>query len=310
MSFRALGTGTTVAVCDPRLLDRAVGAARETIEEFDRSCSRFREDSDLSRLNRSGGTVTVHGVLREAIAYALAAARTTNGVVDPTIGASMRAIGYDRDFAGLPDNGAPVIRYQRAAGWHIVEFDESSGRVTLPRGVLLDLGATAKALAADRAAANAVLATGEGVLVSIGGDVAAAGPAPDNGWMIRVSENHADPDTAPGETIALRGGGVATSSSTVRGWQRGGQRCHHLVDPRDGKPASTAWRTVSVAASSCAGANVASTAAMVLGVDSLSWLQSLGLPCRMVTAGGHVHYVGPWPLDAGDQERPLTAGAR
>jgi thiamine biosynthesis lipoprotein len=191
--------------------------------------------------------------------------------------------------------------------------------------VLLDLGATAKALAADRAAAAAQAAgaavaaapaaaaqaaaahpaaartarmppaTDPGVLVSLGGDIATAGPAPDGGWRILVTDDHRAGPTAPGQTISIESGGLATSSIATRRWRHEGRAMHHILDPRTGEPVRTPWRTVSVAAATCADANIASTAAIVLGEEAADWLADQGLPARLVALDGSVTVQGGWP---------------
>jgi thiamine biosynthesis lipoprotein len=139
------------------------------------------------------------------------------------------------------------------------------------------------------------------VLVSLGGDIAVAGPAPDGGWRIRVQDVTGPPEEPPAgpyAQIAIRDGGLATSSTAARRWQRGGDVLHHILDPRTGLPAEPVWRTVSVAAATCADANAASTAAVIRGRPSLGWLASLGLPARLVDATGVVFTVAGWPAQA------------
>jgi thiamine biosynthesis lipoprotein len=184
-------------------------------------------------------------------------------------------------------------------GWREVRLDGRS--LTLPAGVQLDLGATAKAWAADRSAARIASQAGSGVLVSLGGDVAVAGPPPADGWRIRVQDVTGPADETPEgpyALIAIRDGGLATSSTTARRWQRGGDVLHHILDPRTGLPAAPVWRTVSVAAGSCADANAASTAAVIRGRRALGWLTRLGLPSRLVDATGAVFTVAGWPDDS------------
>ena len=170
--------------------------------------------------------------------------------------------------------------------------------VRVPSGVELDLGATAKALAADRSARAAHEAAGCGVLVSLGGDVAIAGDAPPGGWSVRIADDHAAALDAPGPAVALAGGGLASSGTTVRRWRSGDAELHHIVDPRTGRPAETPWRTVSVAAASCVDANVAGTAAVVLGDAAPAWLAERRLPARLVARGGGALCVAGWPEDA------------
>jgi thiamine biosynthesis lipoprotein len=203
-------------------------------------------------------------------------------------------LGYDRDFADLTPNGPPLLVHAEAApGWHTVDVDVASSTVRVPRGVELDLGATAKALCADRAARAAYDATNVGVLVGLGGDIAIGGPAPAAGWPVRVADDHTAQEG--GQTVTLRAGGLATSGTARRNWVRGDRSLHHLVDPRSGEPASDRWRTASVAAASCVDANIASTAAIVMGDDALRWLQDRGLPARLVDNDGRVTVVGGWP---------------
>jgi thiamine biosynthesis lipoprotein len=296
-SFSALGA-TAVVVADPAHLGAAVIEVERELDDVDRTCSRFRVDSDLSRLNDAAGAWTsVDDLLVVAVDVALRAARVTDGLVDPTIGETMLGIGYDRDFAAIVVNG-PALgsapSWISEPTWRLVEIRRDRRQIRVPRGVRLDLGATAKALAADRAAVRAATATGGGVLVSLGGDIAVAGASPDGGWSVGIADDHrASPE--PGETIAIVSGGLATSSTTVRRWSRGGLPVHHIVDPRTGLPADEVWRTVSVCACTCVDANTASTAAIVLGDEAPAWLMRNGLPARLVRRDGAIERVGGWP---------------
>ena len=161
----------------------------------------------------------------------------------------------------------------------------------------LDLGATAKAHAADRAAASAARETGAGVLVSIGGDVAVAGPAPNGGWSVGIAHDHRATGEAVATCIALHGGGVASSGTRVRRWRTAAGSMHHIVDPRTGRPATSPWATVSVAAATCLDANTASTAAVVFGESAPEWLAGRRLPARLAAEDGRVVFVGGWPRD-------------
>jgi thiamine biosynthesis lipoprotein len=164
----------------------------------------------------------------------------------------------------------------------------------VPRGIWLDLGATAKALATDRIAARAAEAAGCGVLVSLGGDVAVAGRLPKEGWQVGVADDHADPQ--PGASITLAAGGLATSGTARRRWRRGGRTVHHIVDPRTGDSAAPCWRTVTVVAGTCVDANIASTAAIVMGPAAPRWLTGCSLPARLVAEDGVVTHVAGWPV--------------
>jgi len=295
--MEALGTGVRVLVTEPESLQRVREVVERELEDIDLACSRFREDSELSRVNANAGRqVAIGPLLTEALTVALRAAQATGGAVDPTVGASMRRIGYDRDFASVERHGGPIrLVAERVPGWELVELDVEHGRVRVPVGVQLDLGATAKGLAADRAARSARQVTEGGVLVSLGGDVAMAGPPPDGGWRVLVTDDHAAPLDAPGQVISLTTGGLATSSTTVRRWERGRVALQHIVDPGTGLPAASCWRTVSVVAETCADANAASTASIVWGQGAPEWLERHRLPTRLVALGGRVVRVAGWP---------------
>jgi FAD:protein FMN transferase len=294
-TFGALGTTATLHVVGRDALPEARRALEREIAAIDKACSRFRSDSELMGINAVAGTpVVVSPLCVEAVQVALRAARATDGIVDPTVGRALRVLGYDRSFE-LLDRAGPALRVraQRVPGWQMVEVDTAARTVRVPSGVELDLGATAKALCADRAAAAAYDATGVGVLISLGGDIAIAGPAPDGGWPVHVGDDHTE--YTGGQTIAVYSGGLATSGLTRRTWMRGEVRLHHVVDPRTGAPAVTCWRTASVAAASCVDANIATTAAIVLGRDANAWLAARNLPARLVTADGDVVCVAGWP---------------
>ena len=298
-SFPVFGTGAVVATVNQDALDRAVATVRDVCAEFDAACSGFRHDSDVERVNREAGNwVAVGPLFLSALSEALRVAAATGGDVDPTVGRAVHALGYDRDFAAVDPDGPAVVGVRPAPGFGTVQADHR-GRVRIPPGIRLDLGATAKALAADRAAAAASYAAGCGVLVSLGGDVAVAGPAPADGWPVLVTDDHAAGRDASGQTVAVRAGGLATSGTTVRRWRRGTVSLHHIVDPASGRPAEPCWRTVSVAAGSCVDANVAATASVVRGAAAPGWLATTGLAARLVRDDGTVVLVGGWPTADG-----------
>ena len=104
--------------------------------------------------------------------------------------------------------------------------------------------------------------------------------------------------------MAITSGGLATSSTTVRTWSAGGRPVHHIVDPATGAPASSCWRTVSVAAGTCTDANTASTAAIIRGADAPGWLSGLGLPARLVGQDGTVVTTTGWPAESSHGDTP------
>jgi thiamine biosynthesis lipoprotein len=312
-AWPALGMLVQLVVTPPRLLPAARELLAADLLALDLACSRFRPDSELVAIGTvargASGPVTmsVSPLLAEAVAVSLRAAQLTDGDVDPTVGGALAELGYDRDFAELTrpeqtqaagghDTGSVGVRV--IPGWRSVRVDVTRQRLTVPAGVQLDLGATVKGWAADRAAARIVKELGCGVLVSLGGDTAVAGEAPAGGWRIRVQDRTALPGAAadgPSQVVTIRDGGLATSSTAARRWRRGGDVLHHILDPRTGRPAAPVWRTVSVAAVTCADANTAATAAVIRGRQALPWLAGLGLPARLVAQDGAIHNINAWP---------------
>ncbi|MEH1130009.1 FAD:protein FMN transferase [Micromonospora sp. CPCC 206061] len=309
-TFPALGTTAVLLVTDEAALPEAERLLRDELEAVDAAYSRFRPDSEIMRLPH-GRAAPVSPLLAGALRAALRAADATDGLVDPTVGQALVDLGYDRDFAKITPSGDGFTP-KPAPGWWRVRMEGDS--VIVPHGVLLDLGSTGKAYAADRAAAAIFEALGCGVLVSLGGDLATAGPAPgpaapgpsgaptksprgasEGGgrWLVSVGDDHQN--AGPGDpVVSVRSGGLATSSVTRRAWRRGGRPVHHIVDPRTGDVPAAVWRTVTVAARSCVDANAAATAAVVRGDGAEAWLRGLALPARLVGHDGRVVAVAGW----------------
>jgi FAD:protein FMN transferase len=309
--FPGLGTTIVVSVADTGALEMARQIVEDHVRSLDLAASRFRPDSELSRVNAAGGRpVAVSDLLLEALEDALEAARLTDGRVVPTAGEAVALLGYDRDFSAVQRCGGPVrARIGPVPGWRAVRVDRATSSVTIPAGVSLDLGATAKAGCADRAARAVAGATGSGVLVGMGGDIAVAGDPPPGGWTIAVSDRHDAPCSSAGISVSISGGGVASSGTAARRWRRGGQVLHHLVDPATGRSASRCWRTATVVADSCLRANTASTTAIILGRQAVAWLESRGLSARLASEDGEVLGVGAWPSDALVQTPPMAGRA-
>lgn len=315
-AWPAIGTTARVVVTSPEHLDATRQIVVDELAALDLACSRFRPDSEVARLATAHGWTPVSDVLLEVLSCALDVARATDGDVDPTMGTDLCRLGYDRDFGDIgqleaahahptrPTSAVVPLSYRlvRRPTWRDVEVDTSGRRVRVPAGVIIDLGAIAKAWCADRCARRVATEVGGGVLVSLGGDIATAGQGPDAGWLVRVQDRPtsaagASPD-APSCTIVLRGGfAVATSSTVSRSWPRGGSRLHHILDPATRRPAEPVWRTVTVAAATCVDANAASTASIVRGHEAPRWLARLGVSARLVDARGAVRIVGGWPQE-------------
>lgn len=237
--------------------------------------SRFREDSELSALNRRAGDgwVQVSETLWQVLTIALSAARRSRGLVTPTILPALEEAGYDRSFADLPRqmSAASSAVAQPATGdWQAIRMDRRRRAVALPPATRLDLGGIAKGWAADTAAQR--LSVFGPALVDAGGDIAVrgarAGGAP---WPIGIADPQRPDEHL--ELLLLASGGVATSGRDVRRWRRGGRENHHIIDPRSGAPADTDVLSATVIAPSAREAEVGAKTALILGSDAgRTWL--------------------------------------
>ncbi len=302
LDFLIWSTTASLVVTDPDALDTAGALLHNVLDEVDATCSRFRPDSELNRiLRRPGDPVELSPMLNAAMTQALRAASATDHLVDPTVAAAVIAAGYDRDIAAVLNRPTPVraVHGGSAAGaaapgaWRL-RHDPNTATLTVPPGVGIDLGATAKAFAADLAATRIAGAVDGGVLVALGGDIAVAGTAPEGGWRITVADDHRA-RTTPHQTVSITSGGLATSSTTTRRWPSGTGWKHHIIDPRTGANPDPRWRTASVAAATCVDANAAATAAIILGDQAVQWLAAQHLPALLVTEDGDICGVARWP---------------
>ncbi|MGA9774415.1 MAG: FAD:protein FMN transferase, partial [Candidatus Dormiibacterota bacterium] len=230
----ALGTTAQVVLHGKHVGPAALRAMDGLLDDLDLEASRFRQDSELSRVNASSSPeLEVSPGFAALLEPALEWARRTHGLLDPTVGRAVVNAGYTGDFVGLErDQSGPAPGKSPAPGWWQVEL--SGTHLRRPPGVVLDLGSTSKAQVADRAAAELLALSGAAVLVSLGGDLATAGAIPPGGWVVRVGDDHQGRMGAEGQTVVLTARALATSSRAVRQWRRGGEPMHHLIDPRRG----------------------------------------------------------------------------
>lgn len=289
-----------LAVTDGASLDGAHALLTGITDRVDALASRFRPDSTVRRLALTGADdELIDPLLAALVREALAAARFTDGDVDPTLGRAMQRNGYPVDIAQLRARSAQVWRHgdtpavtitRREPAWHQVQL--KGDRLTMPPGILLDLGATAKALTADWAARAVVQEFGGAALVSLGGDIATAGRSPQGGWQVAVQ----DLPTDPLQVVTLHDGhAVATSSTRKRAWIASGRAAHHILDPRTLMPAAPVWASVTVVAPTCVLANTLATASVVRGHGAPRWLSSHQAAARLVHSDGRIHRVGEWP---------------
>jgi thiamine biosynthesis lipoprotein len=297
-SFRALGTTATVVVPDPSHAERAQLILRAEIEAIDLACSRFRPDSELAHLHANAGcTVNVSSLLFEALDVAYSVAERTHGAVDPTVGNAIEGLGYDRDFEQIESRPLPMADLGPVPGFRHLHLDREMRTARIPRGIRLDLGSSAKALLADRAAARVADELGSGSLVSIGGDVAVAGEPPPGGWAIGIAVDSSAGADDVDQVVAIHRGGLASSSTEVRTWQMGNESVHHIVDPATGRSAAPYWRLVSAVGASCVDANALTTAAVVWGERAIERLRPFDQAVRLQRHDGKIFTLGGWPED-------------
>ena len=272
-------------------LGAAVPAVEKLFAEWEDVLSRFRPESELSRLNaRSGTPVRVGPILLVAVEASLEAARATGGLFDPALRHQLVRLGYDRSFDEIGVAAPTTGRPKRGGAWREIVVDRAAATLMLPAGSALDLGGIAKGMAVDASLELLVEMGLESALVSAGGDLAVLGLPPRvRAWSVLVG--------GPGGTVVpLVRGALATSGTSRRRWRQGGVLRHHLVDPETGDPASSGLREVTVAAGTCRLAEIGATAAFVAGPRlAPGVLERLGLAGLLVTdAGAHIP-VGPWP---------------
>ena len=298
--FRAIGTTIELVVTDAATERDALQVLRTRLAELDLAASRFRPDSELSAVNRAAKRATTRTRVGATLGRALHAARRTHdltgGLVTPTVGGALVAAGYDADLdvvrrrgdaANGPSTDAPMPGELHSAQW---SFDSVRRELTLPAGVQLDLGASAKAWAADDIAAELAATMDGGFLVNLGGDIAISGRLPAGGWSIGV----ADPRGAVLQRVSGTGQSFATSSTRLRTWRQGDVLRHHIIDPRTGSSADTVWSQVTCAAVDTVEANAASTASIILSTDAPEWLEDAGIAARLDALDGTVWCTSTW----------------
>ncbi|TCC34714.1 MULTISPECIES: FAD:protein FMN transferase [Kribbella] len=291
-TWNAWSCTVRLTVDDPAVLGAACGELKALMDRVDKAASRFRPDSELSIVNtRAGALVPVSRLLVDLVDVSLVAAQLSGGAVDPTVGPAVIAAGYDADieavrrrFPQAPEDPTQI------AGWQEVRLNRKLALLGVPKDCALDLGATAKAWTADRAANVISKRYGCAVLVEIGGDLRAAG-TPKKPWVITVAERAGD----QGVLVTLAHGGLTTSTRTVRRWQTPTGYGHHVIDPRTGRPAEGPYRTASVWAPTAVRANTFSTALIATGDAAVGRLKLSGHPARLIADDGEVTELCGWP---------------
>jgi thiamine biosynthesis lipoprotein len=285
-TFACFGSQCTVAVYSadrPADAAEAVAMARRNLQHWHHQFSRFQSDSELSRLNADPRpTVEVSPMMRRVVQAAVDAARRSGGLVDPTLGADIVRSGYGSHFSGdgLPLDVALALAPSRApaaprrgSAWSAIDVSRSTGTVTRPPGIELDISGIAKGVFADELAA--LLAGYDAFAVDCCGDIRLGGRARE-----RREVHVASPfDESSLHTFELEAGGVATSGIGKRSWLGpDAEPGHHLLDPRTGRPAFTGVVQVTAVAPTAGEAEVLSKAALLSGpTEAARWLVSGGV---------------------------------
>lgn len=295
-SFAAIGTTNHILVTVGSSLPPAARLAQRHLADLDKAVSRFRDDSEVSQLARMAetGEAWYFGsrLFNDHLDAARHAARISGGLVDFTVGSAVIASGYDADFDIVRSRAGYTLPVHPAKGpgWEQV-IRGAAGRVSTPRGTVLDFGATAKAHAADTIADLLDAALPGGFLVNLGGDIATAGPPPAGGWRVGIEAA----DGGIRQVVAITDQGVATSSTQLRHWHTDAGTVHHIVDPRTGRTALAVWAHVTCVASSALEANTGSTASIVLGEEAPAWLNRNRVAARLERPDGTVVLTSDWP---------------
>ncbi len=251
--WEALGTSVVLLVDDPDALATARAIVERELRAIDRACSRFRPDSDLQRVNAGAGRFVERGPAVDRGDAGRAARRRADRRRRRPDGRqrARSSPGYDRDWIAAGERRGSAER--SAASSQSTGGGRRSRRASRPGGGRSSSTASAprsasrpacvstsapprKRGSADRAAAAVHEATGAGSLIGLGGDIATAGAAPAEGWRIYVTDDHRRVPGEQGQTISIRAGGLATSSTTARRWRHEGRTRHHIIDPATGAP--------------------------------------------------------------------------
>ncbi|TMK49812.1 MAG: FAD:protein FMN transferase [Actinobacteria bacterium] len=289
LEFRVMGSDATVVAVGggPGLAQRA----RQRLDHLEGLWSRFRPDSEVSRMNAAGGRSTeVSAETIRLVGTAVEAWSVTRGAYDPTVLGDVLRAGYTVSFESLravPAGPLAHIEFRIGAGG--IRVDALNHTVELPPGVGFDPGGIGKGLAADIVVEELMAAGAQGACVNVGGDLRVCGTPPDSapgsGWAIDVDDPFTDGSIA---VLGLADGGVATSSRLLRRWTGpGGKPSHHLIDPRTGKPADSGLATVTVVAARAWQSEMLSKAVFLTGATAGAvLLDDFGAAGLLVTDDG------------------------
>lgn len=296
IEFRAMGCEVFIAVdVTTRSIRTQLLEVAERFARWEECLSRFRPESELSRLNeRSGYAVAVSETLWSVVEYAQRAVKMSDGLVQPLLLNALEAAGYDRSFEYLKGHALPAAPSKCAqplarGSIPLLEMDPRTRTIILPRGWRLDLGGIAKGWAAEQAAQ--LLGAYGPTLVDVGGDMVISAPrANGEPWPIGIANPFADEEDDSMPLLEIERGAVATSGRDYRHWLQHGRKQHHIIDPRTGEPAVTDVLTATVVAPTALEAEVAAKVAFILGSEAgVAWIDARpSLAALLILENGHV----------------------
>lgn len=241
--------------------EQAVEQAESLIYDLEGLWSVTDEDSEISRANR-GQSTPLSPQTAALLTQTLDVCASTNGALDLTIYPLVRAWGFTTGEYQVPDSGT-IAGLLTKVDYRQVKPE--GGTLTLPDGVELDLGASAKGYAGDQVMELFRESGVTSALVTLGGNVQVLGTRPD-GSPWRVGVRAPDPEQyALAGVVQVSDMAVVTSGGYERFFDQDGQRYGHILDPATGSPADSGLASVTIVSPSGTLADCLSTALYVMG---------------------------------------------
>lgn len=260
----------------------ALDRAAERLAELEQELSVTIPDSDIGRLNSSGGVpVTVSDDTAEILRAALEVSAQSRGALDVTIYPVLREWGFTTGEYSVPDSET-LAELLENVDYTRVEI--AGNEVSIPEGFAVDLGAVAKGYASDCAAEIMRSCGVSSAVMNLGGNVCVTGSKPDGSpWKVAVA------DPFGGEylgTLSVSDCFVITSGKYERCFTgEDGRRYHHIIDPATGYPSENGLSAVTVLGESGVECDALSTALLVLGEEGAAdlWREHGGFEMLLVT---------------------------
>ena len=261
----------TAYVEDAQVLEDALAECGR----YEALLSRTMEGSDVWKLNHAGGQpVKVSEDTAAVIEAAQQVSALSDGAFDITIAPASTLWDFTSGAKALPDadtlaEAVSRIDYRR--------ISIEGNRVTLPEGMMIDLGGIAKGYIADKVKEYLIDRGVTSAILSFGGNIVAIGTKPDGSpWKVGIQ----DIDRPTGEYMLVAknfGGSTVTSGIYERGFELDGQYYHHILSPRTGWPVENELASVTIFSNSSTLGDALATAAFLLGTEKgVELIESLG----------------------------------